>query len=146
MGIADAVQATFLRVHQAIYEGTRGRIGHRMIGVPSLLMTSVGRRTGLRRTAALVYAKDDGALVVVASNGGADRPPAWLHNVRARPDVDVRVGRRRMAATAEVIGPDHADYARLWKLVNVNNHGRYDRYQTRTQRPIELVRLAPAQE
>ena len=146
MGIADTVQTNFLRVHQAIYEGTGGLVGHRMIGVPCLLMTSVGRRSGKERTAALVYANDGNAPVVTASNGGADRPPAWLHNVTAHPDVEVRVGRRRYAATAEVIGPGHADYERLWKLVNDNNRGRYDRYQARTQRPIELVRLALAQE
>ena len=146
VGIAAAVQSNFLRVHQAIYEGTGGLIGHRTIGVPCLLMTSVGRRTGKPRTAALVYAKDGDSFVVTASNGGADRPPAWLHNVKARPDVEVRIGRRRHAAVAEVVGPDHPEYDRLWKLVNDTNRGRYDRYQTRTQRPIELVRLSRAQE
>ena len=143
MGIADTLQGGFLRVHQAIYEGTRGAIGHRMIGVPTLLMTSVGRRTGERRTAALVYAKDGADMVVVASNGGADRPPGWLHNVTARPEVDVQVGRRHLDARAEVVTPEHADYGRLWALVNDVNHGRYERYQARTERPIALVRLRP---
>lgn len=144
MGLAERVQSGFLRFHQAVYEGTRGAIGHRMIGVPSLLMTSIGRKTGRRRTAALVYAEDGGAYVVVASNGGADRPPGWLHNVKANPAVDVQIGRRQFAGVAEVIDPTHAEYDRLWKLVNERNHGRYNQYQSRTSRRIELVRLTPA--
>lgn len=115
-----------------------------MIGVPSLLMTSVGRRTGQPRTAALVYAKDGEAYIVVASNGGADAPPGWLHNVKAQPSVEVQVGRRRFGATAAVIGPDDADYNRLWELVNDRNHGRYNNYQRKTARRIALVRLEPA--
>ncbi len=137
------MQAGFLRFHQAVYDGTGGAVGHRMIGVPSLLMTSIGRKTGRRRTAALVYAKDGDSFVVVASNGGADRPPGWLHNVKAQPAVELQIGRRHVDATAEAIDPDDARYPALWKLVNERNHGRYDRYQAKTTRPITLVRLTP---
>ena len=143
MSFTDRIQSGFLRFHQAVYEATGGVIGHRMIGVPTLLMTSTGRRSGTRRTAALVYAKDADSFVVVASNGGADAPPGWLHNVKAEPAVDLHVGRRRLAAVAQVIGPDDTDYARLWTLVNDHNHGRYDRYQAKTSRRIQLVRLTP---
>jgi deazaflavin-dependent oxidoreductase (nitroreductase family) len=143
MGFVDALQGGFLRFHQAVYERTGGAIGHRMIGVPSLLMTSVGRRTGRERTAALVYATDGDSYIVVASNGGADTPPGWLHNVKADPHVRVQIGRRRLEATAHVVGPDDSEYERLWKLVNERNHGRYDRYQSKTSRPIVLLRLTP---
>jgi deazaflavin-dependent oxidoreductase (nitroreductase family) len=142
--LADDLFRGFLRVHQAVYQGTRGALGHRMLGVPTLLMTSVGRRSGRSRTAALVYAKDgDDAYVVVASNGGADAAPGWLHNVQAEPSVALRIGRRTLGATAEVIGPGDARYAALWQLVNRRNGGRYDRYQAKTERPIQLVRLTP---
>jgi deazaflavin-dependent oxidoreductase (nitroreductase family) len=143
VGFVDTLQSGFLRFHQAVYEGTRGTIGHRMIGVPSLLLTSVGRQTGKRRTAALVYAKDADSYIVVASNGGADRPPGWLYNVTSHPAVEVQIGRRRLDAAAEVIGPEDSRYASLWKLVNERNHGRYDQYQAKTSRPIKLVRLTP---
>lgn len=143
MSVVDTLQAGFLRFHQAVYERTGGVLGHRMIGVPSLLLTSVGRRTGQQRRAALVYAEDGESFVVVASNGGADAPPGWLHNVKARPDVGVQIGRRRFDATARVVGTDDPDYPRLWTLVNERNHGRYDGYQSKTARPIELVRLTP---
>jgi deazaflavin-dependent oxidoreductase (nitroreductase family) len=143
VALADDLFRGFLRVHQAVYQGTRGALGHRMLGVPTLLMTSVGRRSGRARTAALVYAKDGDAYVVVGSNGGADAAPGWLHNVKAEPSVDLRIGRRTLRATAEVIGPSDARYADLWQLVNRRNGGRYDRYQAKTQRPIQLVRLTP---
>jgi deazaflavin-dependent oxidoreductase (nitroreductase family) len=137
------LQSAFLRVHQGLYERSGGLIGHRLIGVPSLLLRSVGRKTGAPRTSALVYAKDDDSYIVVASNGGDDRPPGWLHNVTSRSDVQIQVARRASNATAEVLGPEHADYDRLWKLVNAKNHRRYDGYQAKTARPIALVRLTP---
>lgn len=144
MRFLDALQTGFLRFHQAVYIATDGRVGHRMIGVPTLLLTSTGRRSGQRRTAALVYAKDADSYVVTASNGGADRPPGWLHNVKAHPEVEVQIGRCRFDARAEPIGPEHPDYDRLWRLVNEHNRRRYEQYQQRTARPIELVRLIPA--
>ena len=143
MGLIGKVQSGFLRVHQALYQGTRGIIGHRMIGVPCLLLTSVGRRSGKRRTAALVYAKDADSFVVVASNGGADSPPGWLHNVKTEPAVKVQLGRRRLDAVAEVVSPEDGRYEALWRLVNKRNHGRYNRYQAKTSRGIKLVRLTP---
>ncbi len=63
--------------------------------------------------------------------------------MRARPQVDVQIARERFPAVATVVERDHEDYQRLWQLVNANNHGRYDRYQAKTARPIPLVRLTP---
>ena len=133
-----------LRLHQAVYERTDGRLGHRLIGVPSLILRTTGRRTGKIRAAVLAYGSDAGSYVVVTSNGGQDQPPAWLHNVGANPDVAIQVGRRRSAATASIVVAGVADYPRLWQLVNKVNHGRYDAYQKLTARPIALVVLRPA--
>ena len=139
-----ALSDPFLRLHQAVYVRSDGRLGHRMIGVPSLILRTTGRRTGKTREAVLVYGIDQGRYVVVASNGGQDRPPAWLHNVSANSEVAIQVGRRRAAARARIVEPGDADYARLWRLVNEVNHGRYDGYQKLTARPIALVLLTPA--
>jgi F420H(2)-dependent quinone reductase len=132
-----------LTLHQRLYERTGGRVGHRLIGVPSALLRTTGRRTGQIRTAALVYARDGGDYLVVASNGGSDRPPGWLFNIQAKPDVEMQVGRRQFAATARIIAADDPEYARLWDAVNKNNHGRYQRYQTRTSRNIPVVVVTP---
>ncbi len=133
-----------LSLHQRIYERTDGRIGHRLIGVPSLLLRTTGRKSGQARTAALVYARDGDGYVVVASNGGADRPPGWLFNIEAEPAVEIQVGRGRHPATARIVRSRDAGYPRLWKLVNDKNYGRYNRYQARTARPIALVVITPA--
>jgi len=131
-----------LQVHQAIYEATGGLIGHRILGVPTLLLRTTGRRSGQTRTNALVYLADGDRRIVVASKGGDDSPPAWLHNLRADPSVEVQLGREKAPATATVIEAGSADYERLWKLVNEANSGRYDSYQAKTERPIPLVALA----
>jgi F420H(2)-dependent quinone reductase len=131
-----------LRVHQFLYERTNGRIGHHMLGTPTLLLRTTGRRTGTQRTNALVYLTDEGDFVVVASRGGDDHPPAWLLNLIAQPVVEVQLGRERRSATARVLGADDPNYERLWRLVNEQNGGRYDRYQAKTARRIPLVVLA----
>jgi deazaflavin-dependent oxidoreductase (nitroreductase family) len=140
MGITEQV----LRLHEQLYVRTDGRIGHQMIGVPTLLLRSTGRRSGATRTNALVYARDGADYVLVASNGGADRHPAWLHNLRADPAVEIQVGRERRKGAARAIEPSDPDYERLWKIVNENNRDRYDAYQRQTSRAIPLVVVTPS--
>ena len=133
-----------LTLHQRLYERTGGRVGHRLIGVPSALLRTTGRHSGQTRTSALVYARDGGSYLVVASNGGSDRPPGWLFNIEAKPDVEFQVGRRQVRAMARVVRPGDPDYPRLWDAVNKNNHGRYHRYQAKTSREIPVVVITPA--
>ena len=144
MALADQATHAFLKFHNAVYQGTNGLIGHHMIGVPCLMLRTTGRRSGKERTSSLVYAEDGDSYVVTASNGGSDRPPGWLHNVRAKPDVEIQLGRKRQPATARVLDSGDADYERLWRLVNEKNHGRYDQYQKKTDRPIAMVVLTPS--
>jgi deazaflavin-dependent oxidoreductase (nitroreductase family) len=133
-----------LTLHQRLYELSDGRIGHRMIGVPCLLLRTTGRRSGQTRTSALVYARDGADYVLVASNGGSDRPPGWLFNIEARPAVEIQVGRKRSAAAARVVTAADPEYPRLWKLGNDNNHHRYQRYQTKTERKIPVAVVTPS--
>jgi deazaflavin-dependent oxidoreductase (nitroreductase family) len=138
-----SLQSQVLRLHERIYKATDGRLGHKMVGVPTLLLRTVGRRSGAQRTNALVYARDGDDYLVVASNGGADKPPAWLHNLRADPEVGIQVGRDRQPATAKALLPEDPDYDRLWKVVNDNNRDRYNGYTKLTDRPIPIVVLTP---
>ena len=138
-----SVMSRVLRVHEALYKKTDGRIGHKMVGVPTLLLRTTGRRSGQTRTNGLVYARDGDDYLVVPSNGGADKPPAWLHNLKAHPDVEVQVGRDRSKGTARVVEPSDPDYERLWKIVNENNRDRYSAYQKQTTRPIPVVVVTP---
>jgi len=139
-----SVTSQVLRVHEKVYVASGGRIGHRVLGVPSLLLRTTGRRSGATRTNGLVYARDGGDYLVVASNGGADRAPGWLHNLRAHPNVEIQIGRERRPATARVVDSSDPDYPRLWQLVNENNHDRYAAYQQKTARPIPVVALTPS--
>jgi deazaflavin-dependent oxidoreductase (nitroreductase family) len=139
-----SVMGQVLRLHELLYKGTDGRIGHRMIGVPTLLLRTTGRRSGVTRTNGLVYARDGVDYLVVASNGGTDRDPAWLYNLRANPDVEVQIGRQRHKATSRALVPSDPDYKRLWKVVNENNNDRYTAYQKQTSRPIPIVVVTPS--
>tara|TARA_B110000977_G_C11090846_1_gene496845 strand:- start:235 stop:666 length:432 start_codon:yes stop_codon:yes gene_type:complete len=140
-----SVFSTILNIHQRIYETTDGRLGHKLLGVPSLLLRTTGRKSGQTRTSALIYIDDNGSKVVVASKAGDSRPPAWLLNLQANPEVEYQFNRVRVAATTEVLEKGHPDHDRLWKEHNVRNAGRYDEYQLLTERSIPLVRLVPSQ-
>ncbi|MBS9535345.1 nitroreductase family deazaflavin-dependent oxidoreductase [Mycobacterium sp. M1] len=140
----ERVGIKLLGIHSAIYQRTGGRIGHRIPGLPpSLLLHTVGAKTGKPRTSTLTYARDGDSYLIVASMGGAPRSPAWYHNLKAHPNVEVNVGTHRFAASARAVLPDDSDYARLWRVVNDNNANRYDAYQRRTSRPIPVIALTP---
>lgn len=131
-----------LKVHQWLYEHSEGLIGHRLLaGNPTLLLRATGRRTGSPRTSALTYGRDGGSWLVVASNGGTDRPPAWLLNLEAQPACEIQVGTRRHRVTARATYPDDPDYARRWELMDRINQGRYGGYQRKTDRPLAIVEL-----
>jgi deazaflavin-dependent oxidoreductase (nitroreductase family) len=138
-----SVTSQVLRVHEKLYVASDGRVGHKMIGVPTLLLRTTGRRSGQTRTNGLVYARDGQDYLVVASNGGAEKAPAWLHNLRAKPEVEIQIGRDRQPATARVVERSDPDYDRVWKIVNENNKDRYSAYQERTERPIPVVAITP---
>jgi len=143
VSVTDQVLHGVLRVHACVYERTDGRVGHRILGLPTLLLRTTGRKSGVTRTNALVYARDEQRYVVVPSNGGSPRTPGWFHNLREQPGVEIQIGRERFPATAAVIEPGADDFARLWKLADENNGGRYDAYQARTDRAIPVVTLTP---
>ncbi len=139
-----SVTEQVLKLHEAIYKRTDGRFGHKMIGVPCLLLRTTGRRSGQTRTTSLVYARDGDDYLVVASNGGADNAPGWYYNLRDKPEVEVQVERSRRPAVARVVQPGDPDYQRLWKIVNENNRNRYDGYQKQTDREIPIVAVTPS--
>jgi len=147
------LSSPYRRLHQLVYRLSRGFIGRHVGGRPALLLTTRGRRSGLDRTVALIYARQDGDLVVVGSNGGSDHHPAWYLNITADPHVHVQLGRKRAPATARVAIGDERDH--LWSLVNRKNRGlawlvhpgakgRYDMYQRHTRRDVPVVVLSPS--
>ncbi|QBS43827.1 nitroreductase family deazaflavin-dependent oxidoreductase [Nocardia sp. CS682] len=141
----SSVFAKVLKVHQWVYENSGGWVGHRLLfGNPTLLLRTVGRKTGQARTSALTYGRDGADYLVTASNGGSPRPPGWLANVKAKPECEVQIGRRKVPVVARPTYPDDSDYARRFAIVDKVNKGRYTAYQKMTKRPIPVVVLTPA--
>jgi F420H(2)-dependent quinone reductase len=136
-GILDRVT----QGHTAAYRLSGGRIGHRVPGLPPmLLLDHVGAKSGAKRTSPLVYVRDGEDLVLVASKGGYPKHPAWFHNLKAHPDTEVQIGseRRRVHARAA----DAAEHKRLWPQA-LKVYGGYADYQKRAERQIPLVILEP---
>ena len=126
------------RTHIVLYKLTRGRIGGHVDGMPCILLRTVGRRSGKPHTVCLSYLPDRNSMVVVGSFGGADRHPAWYHNLRANPEVIVQDREQVFAAIAETVTGDEREA--VWEA-RIASAARYARYQERTDREIPLVRL-----
>ncbi|AYF78005.1 nitroreductase family deazaflavin-dependent oxidoreductase [Nocardia yunnanensis] len=133
-----------LRGHQWVYEKSKGLVGHRLLfGNPTLLLRTVGRKSGRERVSALTYARDGRDYLVTASNGGSARAPGWLANVKAKGDCEIQVGTKRIAVSATATYPDDPEYARRFRVVDKVNKGRYAEYQKMTTRAIAVVVLTP---
>jgi len=123
-----------------VYFASGGRLGREIVGLPVLLLTTTGRRSGRRHTVPLTYFEDAGAIVLVASYGGRPYHPAWFLNLEAHPEVEVRIGRERRAMRARRATAE--ERARLWPRV-VSDYDGYRQYQEKTAREIPLVLLGP---
>ena len=114
-----------------------------MFGAPVLLLTTTGRKSGKKRTIPLLYLEDGVNLVVVASNGGAPRHPAWWSNLCANPEATVEIGHRELRVRAREASPEEKE--RLWPRL-VAMYGPYQSYRRRTDREIPIVILRPVEE
>jgi len=128
----------FWKLHPRVYRWTGGRVLGRVLGMPVLLLTTTGRRSGRSRTTALTYLEDDGRCVVVASKLGEPTHPAWYHNLRAQPLASIQVGREIRSVRARDAEGDERE--RLWRRV-CEQEPSYAEYAARTDRPIPVVVL-----
>ena len=126
--------------HINAYRETNGEVGYLWNGVPTLLLTTKGRRTGESRTSALIFARDGDDYLVVASMGGAPRHPQWYLNLTANPEADVQVRADHIPVVAHTATP--AEKPRLWRVVT-DAWPNYEAYQERTAREIPVVVLSP---
>ncbi len=131
----------FGQEHVRRYLETAGAEGHDWQGVKTLILFTTGSRSGEKRANPLIYGRDGDSLVVVASKGGAPSHPAWYVNLRHHPEVEAQVGaerRKLRARTATGAERQHlwGTMAAIWPA--------YDEYQTRTDREIPVVVLAPS--
>jgi len=124
------------------FRATGGRVSDALVGTPVLLLHHVGKRTGTRRVTPLAYScHSGGRLVVVATNGGAATHPAWLHNLRACPDVSIEVGADTITVRASEA--DGREREELWAEV-VQQYPDVGRFASQTRRTIPVVVLNSA--
>jgi deazaflavin-dependent oxidoreductase (nitroreductase family) len=129
-------------VHRAMLKLTGNRVGASFSGMQSLELTTIGRKSGVPRAVMLTVPLQEGdTYVVVASRGGDDFHPAWFHNLRDNPAVEVQVvGQPKRAMKARVASAE--ERARMWPIIT-GKHKNYAGYQKKTDREIPLVLLEP---
>ena len=138
--------SNWIQEHLKRYLATNGADGYlwdASIGggkgmVPTLLLTTVGNKSGRVLTMPLIFGQSGKDYVVVASKGGAPTHPAWYLNLLAQPEVEVQVKGDKFAARARTATGE--ERAGLWaKMVGI--YGPYEQYQTKTDRQIPIVVL-----
>jgi deazaflavin-dependent oxidoreductase (nitroreductase family) len=128
--------------HVRAYRETDGEYGHDWRnGSSTLLLTTIGRRSGEPRTNALIYGRSGDDYLIVASNGGSHQPPGWFSNLEAQPEVDVQVLDKRFRARARIATPE--ERPAMWREMT-EHWPDYDAYQRRTDREIPVVVLEQA--
>ncbi len=128
----------FSKLHRFVYHHSGGWVGS-YLGQPMVLMYAIGAKTGLPRPVPIQYYPfDPNGILVLASNNGQPKAPAWYHNLKAHPDIDIRVGRERRRVHAEEVGPERR--AEVWPLMRKMNPN-IDRYAARAGRDLPLLLL-----
>ncbi|MCK9903088.1 nitroreductase [Parafrankia colletiae] len=127
--------------HIARYRETDGEVGYEWNGVPTLLLTVTGRRSGQPRTSALIFGRDGDDYLVIASKGGSPTAPLWYENLTAQPAAEIQVRAQHLPVVARTASDE--EKPRLWKIMT-EVWPNYDVYQARTERPIPVVVLSPA--
>ena len=140
---------TMSKVQLAVYRSTGGLLGSTWRvgsafpwGIPVLLLTTVGRKSGQKRTAPLLFIEDDDRVIVVASQGGLPKDPLWYKNLVANPECEVQIKRHKMKMRAHTADP--AERERLWPKL-VAHYPDYASYVTWTDRVLPVVILEPAE-
>lgn len=138
MSLPDSVLRSVGKLNVPLYRATRGRLFATWGRAPVLLLTTTGRRSGQQRTAPVVYMTDEERLVVIGSNAGNERAPAWALNLQANPACAVQLGGKHRQAKARVA--ESEERAELWRKMNEQYAG-FDDYDERTSRDIPVFVL-----
>jgi F420H(2)-dependent quinone reductase len=130
----------FLMIHVFLYRLSGGALGGHFRGLPVLLLTTVGRKTGKRRTVPLLYIRDGANYVITASNGGRNQNPGWWLNLQSNPQTTIEVATDKISVLAEQAIAEEKKL--LWEKLVDKAHFYVD-YQKRTKRDIPMVILRP---
>lgn len=133
------VNKAVVRVNVYVYRASGGRLLGSFGGLPALLLTTLGARTGRSRTNPVTFIRDGERLVICAVYGGEPVNPGWYWNLRATPRAFVQIGRERFAATAEILPPG-PERDRLWAHL-LKIFPLYTKFTGRTDRTIPVIAL-----
>ena len=115
------------KLNTPAYKLSGGRIGAKVGDAPVLLLTTTGRKSGEPRTAPIVYLERGEAMILIDTNAGNEKLPGWSHNLKANPQAEVQVGRRKLEVTARVAAG--AEREELWRACN-DQYAGFDEYIT----------------
>lgn len=133
-------KSDWARKQAELYEATGGAEGGDLRGMPVIVLTTVGAKSGMLRKTALMRVEHDGVYAVVASLGGAPKNPVWYFNIVAQPHVELQDGPvKRDYLAREITGDEKA----LWWERAVAAYPPYADYQEKTERRIPLFVLEP---
>jgi deazaflavin-dependent oxidoreductase (nitroreductase family) len=127
-------------LNNGLYRATGGRLMGTVRGMPVLLLTVRGRKTGAMHTTAVLYLEDDGTYLVTGSGGGSAKEPQWFQNLRRADEAEIEVGRRRLGVSVTVA--DGAQREILWQKLLVHAPFFAD-YQAKVERQIPMAVLTP---
>jgi deazaflavin-dependent oxidoreductase (nitroreductase family) len=130
----------WVRDQVELYESSGGTAGTTMRGMPVVVMTNRGARTGKLRKTPLMRVEHDGLYAVVASRGGAPTHPLWYHNLLADPHVELQDGTTKQDMIAREL---HGEEKALWWKRAVEAYADYEDYQKKTDREIPVLLLEP---
>lgn len=135
-----SVERVYIRLYAAAYRATDGRIGGRYRKTPTLLLMTIGRKSGLERVTPVIYLADGDRFIIAASHVGASKHPAWWLNLRECPETTIRVGPATTEVTATELAAEERE--RLWSRFDAM-YPEFRNYRARTARVIPLIALTP---
>jgi len=138
--MSKALRRAFMRFHIVLYRLSGGLLGSRAPGRSFMLLTTIGRKSGQERVTPILYIPEANDFLLIASNWGEQKHPAWWLNLQAHPQARVRVGRKELAVVARQANSE--ERAHLWPSIQAR-YGEFKRYQQRVTREIPVIILSP---
>jgi F420H(2)-dependent quinone reductase len=136
-GVGKSLLRLFMKSHVSLYRLTGGKVGG---GKHTLILTTIGRKSGIARNTPLFFFRDKERFIIMASAGGAPKHPVWWLNLQSNPQAKIQIGPRVIPITASLAEGEERE--RLWSII-AENYKNFVQYQKRTTREIPVIILTP---
>jgi F420H(2)-dependent quinone reductase len=136
-GVGKSLQRLFMKGHVSLYRLTGGNVGG---GEHTLILTTIGRKSGVERDTPLFFFHDEDTFIIIASAGGAPKHPTWWLNLKSNPQAKIQIGSRVISVAAKEA--EGEERARLWSII-ADNYKQFVQYQAHTSRELPVIILTP---